>query len=70
MGDGCLMCASRVKCLNVVVLSSKFFASTFVVYVRTVIYEKYKALKDISIKILVRSPDEHIMWSWVKNRVF
>lgn len=63
MGDGCMMCASRVKCLKVVVSSTNIFWHIFVGYVYTVIYEKYKDLEDISVKI--RSPDEHIMWSWV-----
>lgn len=64
MGDGCMMCASRIKCLKVVVSSTKIFWH-ILGYVCTVIYVKYKDLEDISVKI--RSPDEHIMWSWVKK---
>lgn len=54
MGDGCMMCAFRFKCLKVVVSPTKIFWH-ILGYVCTVIYEKYKGLEDISIKI--RSPD-------------
>lgn len=65
MGDGCMMRASRVKCLNVVVSSTNIFWHICRLCSMHGNLQKYKDLEDISVKI--RSPDEHIMWSWVKK---
>lgn len=64
MGDGCMMRASRVKCLKVVVSSTNIFWHICRLCMHGNL-QKYKDLEDISVKI--RSPDEHIMWSWVKK---